>query len=86
MSSSRSPITRRAATALAFSAPIGFAAAAAIDDEKAKPPEPARGPKDGPAAMEAWWTDLEKDETDATRACSTWPTGATRPSPSSGRR
>jgi hypothetical protein len=67
MSSSRSPITRRAAAALALSAPIGLAAAA-IDDEKAKPPGLARNPKNDAGAMEAWWTDLEKWETDATRA------------------
>ena len=69
MSSTRSPITRRAAAALALSAPIGLAAVAASrDDERAKPPGPARNPKDDAGAMEAWWTDLEKWETDATRA------------------
>ncbi len=68
----RSPITRRAAAALTIAAPIGLiaAAAAAADDEKSKRPEPARDrePKDGPVAFEAWWEDLEKWETEATRA------------------
>jgi Spy/CpxP family protein refolding chaperone len=69
MASSRSPITRRAAAALALSAPIGLAAAALADDDKAKRPGPTPGnPKDGPGAMEAWWVDLEKTETEATRA------------------
>jgi hypothetical protein len=68
MDLSRSQITRRAAAALAFSAPMGLAAFAAADDEKSKRPEPAREPKDGPAAFEAWWQDLEKGETEATRA------------------
>jgi hypothetical protein len=65
MTSPRSPITRRAAAALALSTPIGLAAAALADDDKAKRPAT---PKDGPGAMEAWWADLEKTETDATRA------------------
>jgi hypothetical protein len=70
MSSSPSPITRRAAAALAFSAPMGLAATAiaARDDDRAKRPEPAAAPKDGPGAMEAWWLDLEKPEIDAARA------------------
>ncbi len=69
MTSSRSPITRRAAAALALSTPIGLAAAALADDDKAKRPGPTPAtPKDGQGAMEAWWADLEKPETDATRA------------------
>jgi hypothetical protein len=68
MDRSRSPITRRTAVALACSAPIGFTAIAAADDEKAKRPSPAEDPKDGPAPFEAWWQDLEKAETEATRA------------------
>ena len=70
MTSSRSPITRRAAAALALSAPMGLAAAAlADDDDKAKRPGPTpENPKGGAGAMEAWWADLEKTETDATRA------------------
>jgi hypothetical protein len=67
MSSFRSSFTRRAAAALAFSASMGLAAAACGDDE-AKPLGPGKDPKDTPAAMEAWWADLEKDETAASRA------------------
>jgi hypothetical protein len=65
MPSPPSPITRRAAATLAFSASMGLAAAACGND-KAKRLGP--GKKDDPAAMEAWWADLEKDETAATRA------------------
>jgi hypothetical protein len=68
MASTRSPITRRAAAALALVTLMGFAAAALADDEKAKRSGAAKGLKDGPGAMEAWWIDLEKGETDATRA------------------
>jgi hypothetical protein len=68
MELSQPPITRRAAAALAFSAPIGLAAIAAADDEKAGRPGPTREPKDGPGLFEAWWQDLEKGETEATRA------------------
>ncbi len=69
MTSSRSPITRRAAAALALSTPLGLAAAALADDDKAKTPGPTPGtPKDATGGMEAWWKDLEKPETDATRA------------------
>jgi hypothetical protein len=70
MDIARSPITRRAATALAFAAPIGLTAIVAADDEKARRPDPAgeKGPNDGPAVFEAWWQDLEKWETEATRA------------------
>jgi hypothetical protein len=68
MDLSRSPITRRAAAALAFSAPIGLAAIAAADDETSKRPDPARESEDGQGVFEAWWQDLEKWETEATRA------------------
>lgn len=67
MTSSRSSMTRRAAVALALSAPIGLAAVVRGDDT-AKRPGPGKGPTDGRAAMEAWWADLEMDETAATRA------------------
>jgi hypothetical protein len=67
---SRSPITRRTAAALAFSAPLGVAAAAvaALDDDKARRPASAKGPKAGPGSLESWWEDLEKPEVEATRA------------------
>jgi hypothetical protein len=69
MTSSRSPMTRRTAAALALSTPLGLAAAALADDDEAKRPGPTPAtPKDGPGAMEAWWADLEKPETEATRA------------------
>lgn len=61
-------ITRRAAATLALMAPMGLPAAAYGDDDKARRPERVGAPKDGPGAMEAWWADLEKEETDATRA------------------
>lgn len=74
MEFSRSRITRRAAAALAFSAPMGMAAAAAaagavaLDDDKAKRgPAPAE-PKAGTGSLEAWWLDLEKPEVEASRA------------------
>jgi hypothetical protein len=68
MAFSRSPITRRSAVALTLSIPTGFAAAATRGDDEARRPERVGAPKDGPGAPEAWWTDLEKEETDATRA------------------
>jgi hypothetical protein len=70
MDFSRSPITRRAATALAFIGPMGLAvaAAAALDDDKTKRPEPASAPNGGPGSFESWWLDLEKPEVEATRA------------------
>ncbi len=67
MDFSRSPITRRAAAALAFSAPIGLTAIAAAGDEEARRPEPAGESKDGPGRFEAWWRDLEKGKTEAAR-------------------
>src|SRR5262249_17606960 len=60
-------ITRRTAAALAFSAPMGLVAAASGDD-KAKPPDPPKDAGHDPSVMEAWWTDLEKGETDSARA------------------
>jgi hypothetical protein len=68
MEISRRRITRRAAAALALAAPMGLSAAACGDDDKVRRPERVGAPKDGPGAMEAWWADLEKEETDATRA------------------
>ena len=67
MSSSRSSVTRRAAAATAFSVSMGLFAAACGDDE-GKRRGPGAGPKGAPGDMEVWWTDLEKDETAATRA------------------
>jgi hypothetical protein len=67
---SRSPITRRSAAALAFSAPLGVAAAAvaAPDDDKSKRSESAKAPTAGPGSFESWWEDLEKPEIEAARA------------------
>ena len=69
MRDSRSQLTRRSA-ALAFTAPMGLAAAAfaAFDDDKAKRPESAKAAKDAPGSFESWWADLEKPEIDAARA------------------
>lgn len=72
MDFSRSPITRRAAAALAFSAPMGLAAAAvgasSPDSEKAKGGKSAGEPKAGASSFETWWLDLEKPEVEASRA------------------
>ena len=70
MDSARSPLTRRAAAALAFSAPIGLVATAvaALDDNSARGPGSAGSGKEGPGPLESWWRDLEKPEIDAARA------------------
>ncbi len=67
MSSIGSSFTQRAVAALALLACMGIATAACGDDQ-AKPPGPRKAPKDDSAAMDAWWADLEKDETAASRA------------------
>ncbi len=64
---SRSSITRRGAGVLAFSTSMGIFVAARGDDE-VKKRDPGAAPKRDPGVMEAWWADLEKDETAATRA------------------
>ena len=46
---------------------------------------PTENPKDSPGTMDAWWTDLEKDETDATRALLNLADRPRRRSHSSGR-
>src|SRR5690348_7786589 len=68
MEISRRRITRRTAAALALTAPMGLTAAACGDDDEARRPERVGVLKDGPGTQEAWWADLEKGETDATRA------------------
>jgi hypothetical protein len=70
MASRRSSITRRAAAAMAFFAPLGFAAAAVagLDDERSRRGGSARASKEGPDPFESWWLELEKPEIDAARA------------------